>query len=139
MPYLERVNFGSKFEPDGNYILHAIGQYDVFEQFQSYCSYRENMVETPPIMTLIFVGLYNDIRYDLFAKMVNDHINSYGENSFIIPQIGLEFCKGEEPGTNYEQEIAEGKRDDEIKNLFKELKTIDRPIFLRPGYSVVGR
>ena len=138
MAYKERYNFGAKFEPNGNYILHGTGQYDLFEQFNSYLSYRDCMREYPPLMTLAFIGLYNDIRYDYFVKIINDHIKSFGANSFVIPQIGLEFCRGEAPGTNYEKEIAEGEKDYEIKELFRELRKIDRPVFLRPGYGFNG-
>lgn len=138
MSYKERENFGAKFEPNGNYILHGTGQYDLFEQFNSYISYRDCMGEYPPLMTLTFIGLYNDIRYDYFVRIINDHINSFGDNSFVIPQIGLEFCRGELPGTNYEKAIADGEKDVEIKKLFCELKKIDRPIFLRPGYGFNG-
>ncbi|MCK7485580.1 MAG: hypothetical protein MZU97_08505 [Bacillus subtilis] len=41
MPYQKRINYGAKFEPDGNYILHGTGQYDIYNQFDAYDSYRK--------------------------------------------------------------------------------------------------
>lgn len=138
MRYLPRVDFGAKFEPAGDFILHGTGQYDILEQFSSYDRYRQCLLNTPPIMTIAFIGLYNDVRYDLFAALINNHIHSYPNNSYILPQIGVEFCKDELPGTNYEHEIASGKRDDEIRRFMIALKSINRPIFLRPGYGFNG-
>ena len=138
MEYQERVNFHAKFEPEGNYVLHGTGQCDIFERYQSYERYRESLPDTPPIMTIAFIGLYNDIRYDMFAGLINTHIHSYSENSYILPQIGVEFCRGETPGTNYEAEIADGKRDEEIRKLMLAMKTIDRPVYMRPGYGFNG-
>lgn len=138
MEYQNRVNYHAKFEPDGNYVLHGTGQYDTFGRFRSYESYRECLPETPPIMTIAFIGLYDDIRYDMFAGLLNTHIHAYSDNSYILPQIGIEFCRGETPGTNYEAEIACGKRDEEIRKLMLAMKTIDRPIFMRPGYGFNG-
>lgn len=57
MEYLNRVNFHAKFEPDGNYILHGTGQYDIFEQFRSYDRYRQYLPQTPPIMSIAFIAL----------------------------------------------------------------------------------
>ena len=138
MNYCKRVNFNAKFEPNGNYILHGTGQYDIYEQFQSYDAYRNCLKNFPPIMSVSFIGLYNDLRYDLFARQIIMHVSSYSENSLIIPQIGLEFCKGELKGSNYEKDIAEGRRDEEIAKLMLAMKGIDRPIFIRPGYGFNG-
>lgn len=138
MSYQKRVNYGAKFEPDGNYILHGTGQYDIYNQFEAYDSYRKALHKTPPLMSIAFIGLYNDIRYDMFAKLIASHVNSYEGNSFILPQIGIEFCKGELPGSNYEKEVAEGLRDREIKLLVQAMMTIGRPIFMRPGYGFNG-
>lgn len=138
MEYRERADFHAKFEPKGNYILHGTGQYDILEQFSSYDRYRNCLPQTPPIMTIAFVGLYDNLRYDLFASLINSHVNSYSENSYILPQIGVEFCKEQLPGTNYEHEIAAGKRDDEIRRLMLAMKNINRPVFIRPGYGFNG-
>lgn len=138
MEYLERVNFHAKFEPEGNYILHGTGQYDIYEQFSSYDRYRQYLPQTPPIMTIAFIGLYDDVRYDLFAALINTHIATYTDNSYVLPQIGVEFCRGELEGSNYEHEIAAGKRDDEIRKFMLALKTIQRPVFIRPGYGFNG-
>lgn len=138
MEYQKRLNFGAKFEPEGNYILHGTGQCDLLEQFSSYDNYRNCLPNTPPIMTIAFAGLYEDVRYDLFASLIGAHLHSYGDNSYILPQIGLEFCREEIPGTNYEREIALGQRDNEIRRFMLAMNAIGHPVFVRPGYGFNG-
>lgn len=131
-PYIERVNFGQKFEPNGNYILHGAGQY--YNGWDSEEKYRE-ATGSSPVLSMSYVNLngYDSTSYISLLK------NRLASHDYLIPQIALMFCNGERPETAYDHLLAETDQYDAVLDLFIEgLKSLEHPVFLRPGYNFNG-
>ncbi len=88
--YKPRVNFGQKFEPKGNYIIHGAGQGEVYGGWSSFDNYRNLLPQNEPVLTMTYIGLFGN--YKSFVDTLIEHLQSK-EDKYIMPQNGLMFCR----------------------------------------------
>lgn len=133
--YEDRVNFGAKFEPKGNYILHGAGQANngVFETFDKYVA----AVEKTPAVSMGYTTVHH--KFVDWCLSAQKHIASYEEkNELIMLQIGVHFNRDENPDETYYDKVADGTLDTEFKSLIKSFKALKVPIYCRPGFEFNG-
>lgn len=130
--YQPRVDFGAKFEPKGNYILHIAGQDTTgFSAYMNVAGY-----DLTPAGTMTYLSVHQDYsgRYDWLKSLTED----YDDYGYLFYQIGVHFNEDENPSATYYQELAEGKLDEEFKGLINLFKSMERPVFCRPGFEFNG-
>jgi len=128
----DRINFNAKFEPQ-NGVLHGAGQ-----DINSFIKYGE----------VVGKNYYPKI-YMTYISIVGskESITDWGDNlkkelsnlpNDLIPQIGLNITSGNDDGSGQDKDVAEGKYDDNIDELFEKIKELNKPTFLRIGYEFEG-
>lgn len=127
--YKTRVDFGAKFEPKGNYILHGAGQ--SYTQFAGYMSVMGSELTPAICMSYVSVHQYYQAAGSNLFKM----IEPYADAGWLFFQIGTHFNEDENPDKVYYQEIAEGKLDDKLKEMITIFKNLKRPVFCRAGFE----
>ncbi len=117
------MDFGQKFEPKGNRIIHGAGQ--SIEQFRKYW----NVTEYNKPLVYMAYNRINDIQ-EKFPRKLKE-LCSIDKKLWL--QLGLNLKpKGEKEKC---REIVQGKYDKEIDFLVKTLKNFKNPVFLRIGYE----
>ena len=135
--YATRVDFGAKFEPKGNYILHGAGQ-DQNGITVTFDRYAEVMGEDrTPTITMGYTAPHHN--YVDWAMYMQKGMEAYGDEDYIFLQVGVHFNKDENPDECYYDKIASGEMDMEIKSLILILKSFKRPVFCRPGFEFNGQ
>ena len=135
--YETRVDFGAKFEPKGNYILHGAGQ-DENGVTVTFDRYAEAMGdELMPAVTMGYTAPHHN--YVDWTMYMKQGMEAYGDEQYLFLQVGVHFNKDENPDEAYYDDIADGKMDMEIKSLVQILKSFKRPVFCRPGFEFNGQ
>ena len=134
--YQPRVNFGAKFEPKGNYILHGAGQDQsgITKTFDNYVNVMGS--EEMPCISMGYTAPHH--KYFDWAEYIKQGLEKYSGDRFVFLQIGVHFNKDENPDECYYDDIADGKMDTELKALINVLKNFDRPVYVRPGFEFNG-
>lgn len=134
--YAPRVNFGAKFEPKGNFILHGAGQDQsgITVTFDNYV--RAMGKDEMPCISMGYVAPHH--KYFDWAEQMKKGLSIYGDDEYIFLQIGVHFNRDENPDECYYDDIADGKMDADLKALLQVLKSFDRPIYVRPGFEFNG-
>lgn len=135
--YEDRVNFGAKFEPKGNYILHGAGQDEngVFVSFDKYVQALGE--EHMPCVSMGYTTVHHKF-FDWYTRAKN-HLDDYAQkNKLIMMQIGVHFNRDENPDEVYYDKVADGTLDSEFKSLIKMFKSLNVPIYCRPGFEFNG-
>lgn len=134
--YQPRVNFGQKFEPKGNYILHGAGQaqHGIMETFNRYVQTVGS--DRTPCITMGYASPHHN--YVDWASVMQKGIEAYGDEKYLFLQVGVHFNKDENPDECYYDQIASGAMDDNVKSLIWVLKDFKRPIFCRAGFEFNG-
>lgn len=136
LKYETRVDFGAKFEPKGNYILHGAGQDQsgITVTFDHYVeALGENLV---PAITMGYTAPHHN--YVDWASYMKQGLEIYGDTNYLFLQIGVHFNKDENPDECYYDRIADGSMDMEVRSLIQVLKAFNRPVFCRPGFEFNG-
>lgn len=135
--YETRVDFGAKFEPKGNYILHGAGQDQsgITVTFDNYVNVMGQ--DSIPVITMGYAAPHHN--YVDWASYMKKGIEAYGEENYLFLQVGVHFNKDENPDECYYDEIADGNMDRELKSLIQTLKSFRRPVFCRPGFEFNGQ
>ena len=103
--YETRVNFGAKFEPKGNYILHGAGQ-DENGVTVTFDRYAEAMGdELMPAVTMGYTAPHHN--YVDWTMYMKQGVESYGDDQYIFLQIGVHFNMDENPDEAYYDDIAD--------------------------------
>ncbi|MCK7485567.1 MAG: glycoside hydrolase family 26 protein [Bacillus subtilis] len=131
--YLPRVNFGQKYEPKGNYILHGAGQ-AANGVTVSFDEYVEAVGMTPAVSMGYAAPHHNFVEW---AELMIEGLERYPAD-YIMLQIGVHFNRDEDPNNTYYQEIADGEMDMLVKALLRVLKRFNRPVYVRPGFEFNG-
>lgn len=127
--YLSRADYGAKFEPIGNRILHGAGQ-DT-EAFANYVQTVDNM----PAVSIRYVSPHHD--YRSFVSEYKKELESYGPFC-ILPQLGMHMNRDENPEHTYYAKVAQGKMDGILGRYLKAIDSLDTPLFLRIGFEFNG-
>ncbi|MBQ6430778.1 MAG: hypothetical protein IJJ99_02745 [Oscillospiraceae bacterium] len=134
--YQPRVNFGAKFEPKGNYILHGAGQ-DRYGLITDFTNYTNIMSSTSrPTLVSGYAAPHHD--FVTWGGNMRQQISAYGDNQFLFLQIGVHFNEDENPDKCYYDKIASGEMDDTMISLINVLKAFNHPVFCRPGFEFNG-
>jgi len=133
--YLPRVNFGQKFEPKGNYILHGAGQIPNTGSWISFDDYVSAMGEAHlmPVMNVAYAAPHRDMA--AWNEAMNLELAAHPST---LLQIGVHFNGGEWSTNPYYQRIADGEMDEELLNLITMFEAFDRPVYVRPGFEFNG-
>lgn len=132
--YLPRVNFGAKFEPKGNYILHGAGQ-GLKTSFEDY-----SKALGKGALPCVYNGYVSP--HHKYVDWLTDTQNLmaiYNEDTdYIMYQIGVHFNKDENPDECYYDKVASGEMDADVKALIKVLKALKAPVYCRAGFEFNG-
>jgi hypothetical protein len=128
-PVKQRSFYGRMLEPKDNVVLEGAGQSDE----ASFAAITQALPNKPPLLSMSYVDLRDDLP-SYFAKL---HAELQRYPNLIIPQIGLSLNRGQGP-KHYEAEVAKGADDARLQQFCAGLKSLDRPIFVRPGYEFNG-
>ncbi|MFA5259266.1 MAG: glycosyl hydrolase [Candidatus Pacearchaeota archaeon] len=115
------MDFGQKYEPKGNKIIHGAGQ--SLEMFKEYWNAVENH---KPALYMTYVKIQN---LDNWIKNIKEEIKQFPN---VMLQIGLNLRLD---GKDKTKEISEGKYDKEFEILFRLIEEFSNPVFLRIGYE----
>lgn len=134
--YLDRVDFGAKFEPKGNYILHGAGQDSsgITVSFDRYVSALGE--DLTPAISMGYTAPHHN--YVDWAQYMKKGLGAYGDEKYLFLQVGVHFNKDENPDECYYDQIADGAMDMQLSSLIAVLKSFDRPVFCRPGFEFNG-
>jgi hypothetical protein len=80
---------------------------------------------------------YVDLKADLPAYFAQLRKQLDSLPQFAVPQMGLSL-NGDDPHRHYEADVAAGALDGQLQQMCEGLKSLDRPVFLRPGYEFNG-
>ncbi len=132
----------AKFEPPDGKVLHGAGQSP-----EAFDEYFQLLKDTPPAIYMIYTRLRPPRDHAAWhepqtageaerAKIENPlpgrlahYVEKYPN---LIPQIGLGFI-------GFDDAVAEGKCDEEIRLGARYIKTLKVPVFIRPGFEFNAR
>jgi len=134
--YLPRVNFGQKYEPKGNYILHGAGQAanGVTISFDNYVQALGDLSLMPAISMGYVAPHHNFVDWTAYMKQ---GLERYPDD-YVMLQVGVHFNRDEDPDNVYYEQIADGEMDTLVKALILYLKSFNRPVYVRPGFEFNG-
>lgn len=127
--YDMRKDYGAKFEPIGNRILHGAGQ-----DAAAFANYIEASGKKPSV-SIQYVSPHHD--YRSFVLDYRKELESY-HGAYIIPQLGMHMNRDEDPEHTYYERIALGKMDTVLERYLTAIASLNRPIFLRIGFEFNG-
>ena len=123
-------------QPDNmDLIMHGAGQDPA--SFRQYWDFMPN--STKPMVFMTYLGLNATSKADVTRTFANLEAEcaSYGDDRYIIPQIGLSMTHG--AGKGYDGAVAAGQLDEQIGWLADALATtLKRPAYVRIGYEFNG-
>lgn len=130
--YLPRVDFGQHLEPKGNRIIHGAGAL-AHSDWSSVLQYRQLMIDRPPLALMSWLTLRHAPPpfYDQWRELLR-HLPPVEQP---IAQVGLNFNLNENPDNNFEDAVAAGDYDKEIRRLFLDIKRLGIPVLLRVGLA----
>ncbi|MDX2285196.1 MAG: hypothetical protein NW241_13610 [Bacteroidia bacterium] len=127
----QRNNYQARLEID-DVVLHGAGQSPAaFEQYFDYMP-----ADHKPVLYMYYIAL-KAIRDEFWIEDLRNRLDQYPDH-FIVPQIGLSMSDGNNPNSNYEDEVAAGLYNTQISHLVRGLEKLGRPAYLRIGYEFNG-
>ena len=135
--YEERVDFGAKFEPKGNRILHGAGQ-DQSGNTVTFDNYVNAIGDKyTPSISMGYVAPHHD--YETWTSTYKASIAKYAaDGKCIALQVGVTFNEDENPDRTYCDKIVSGEVDEQLVGLINQLKSFDVPVYCRPGFEFNG-
>ncbi len=130
--YLPRVDFGQFLEPQGNHIIHGAGALSHFD-WSSIYAYQNVMLDRRPmaIMSWITLKHASSPLYDQWREL----LKNLPPSEWPAAQIGMNFNLNEIPENHFENEVAAGAYDQELQQLFTDIKRLEIPVLLRVGLA----
>jgi arylsulfatase A-like enzyme len=125
-----RKDYQARLEPEAH-VLHGAGQVEVSD-FLDYCEALGN--EFPPVLFMDYVGAREAGRW--FSDRLSKKLDAFPHRTMV--QLGLAMTVDDRPENRYEHEVAAGKYDANLKELFEGLKKLNVPIYVRIGYEANG-
>jgi hypothetical protein len=125
-----RLNQGALLEPQGK-IINGAGQDKT--AFMNYWNVQHT--QNKPLVFMSYVSL-KDITSDWADELKTSLMANTGK--FLIPQIGLSMTVDGTPSAHYEQDVATGLYDDQIKMFIDGLQSLAIPAYVRIGYEFNG-
>ena len=125
-----RVDFGAKFEPKGNRILHGGGQDEI--AFTKYIG----AVGSTPASFSEYVSPHH--QFFSFVGTFKSSLRLY-EPYCVLPLLGMHMNWDESPDRTYYAEIANGSYDKKLTRYLNAVASIEAPIYLRIGFECNGQ
>ena len=129
VPFVPRVNFNQKFEPNG--VLTGAGQVQ-----SKYTFAFANAISRKPFMHMDYASLSKFNESDTWKDSIRNHVDQFPWK--IALQLGLSMTVDGKPEKHYEDKVANGDYSQQIHNLIDFLKSINRQVYLRIGYEFNG-
>ena len=129
--FTPRNYYGAKFEPRKK-VLSGAGQSS--PAFKEYVLAMDK--STRPVMYMNYVGLKNT-NFNGWYKKEKAILDGYPW--MIMPQIGLSMTTNGKPEQHYEDKVAQGFYDNNIKQFCLAIKEWGIPCYIRIGYEFNGR
>jgi hypothetical protein len=130
---ISRLDFERRLEPRGDVVLHGAGQSP-----EAFKEYFEVLGEHKPLLYMSYVTLKEEMPvYFQWLKVQLDEYLPYE----LIPQIGLHLAGDaldEQAVPHYEQEVADGQLDKQIRAFCEGLRLLQRPAYIRIGFEFNG-
>jgi hypothetical protein len=129
------ADFGRRLEPPGRRVLHGAGQSD--DAFRDYS--KALAPNRQPILYMTYFGLRHASAggAERYVDRLRGQLDAYTENH-LVPQIGLSMTTDGKPDQHYEDRVAAGDYDAEIKGFCEGLRRLRRPAYVRIGYEFNG-
>jgi len=124
-----RVYFHARYEPRHG-VLTGAGQVDA-EDVKHYADALGGVANPAIFMDYVDVHTPDPAR---FFRELGEKLNALGW--YAVPQIGLGM--DDDAGHPYDDKVAGGQYDSQIRQLANLLKALRRPVFLRIGYEFHG-
>lgn len=128
VPFSPRLDFGRRLELEGT-VLHGAGQ-----SSEAFANYASLLPEHPPAIYMEYtsIGGYKPGWLTRISE-------AYAAYPFApVMQLGLSMTVDGQPEKRYEEAVAAGIHDEKIAAIIRDLKTVDRPVFIRLGYEFNG-
>jgi hypothetical protein len=123
-------------QPDNmDLIMHGAGQDP--DSFRAYWEFMPN--DTKPLLFMTYTSLNasSQTEVNMYFAAVEAECASYGDEHFVMPQIGLSMSAG---GKGYDGVVAAGLMDEQIGWLASALQNVlQRPAYVRIGYEFNGQ
>lgn len=129
--YIPRNYYKAKFEPRKK-VLSGAGQSK--PAFKEYVSAMDS--STRPAIYMLYVSLKNTNLKE-WCKKQKAILDEYPW--MLMPQIGLSMTSDGKPEEHYEDKVAQGVYDENIKQFCLAIKEWGIPCFIRVGYEFNGR
>jgi hypothetical protein len=125
-----RYDYGAMLEPRGR-ILNGAGQ-----DWPAFLNYGDAMhVNNKPAVCMTYVGL-RDVR-SVWSVDLKRELLAHPDH-YVIPQIGLSMTVDGTPSAHYEQDVAAGLYDHQIRMFLDGLEALALPAYLRIGFEFNG-
>ncbi len=129
--YTPRHYYKAKFEPRKK-VLSGAGQSK--PAFKEYVSAMDN--STRPAIYMLYVSLKN-ANFNEWYKKQKAILDEYPW--MLMPQIGLSMTRDGKPEEHYEDKVAQGLYNENIKQFCLAIKEWGIPCYIRIGYEFNGR
>jgi len=127
--FTPRHYYQAKLEPVAH-VLHGAGQGNP----QDVEDYRTTLKSCDPALFMSYCGVRS-----ASAKSADGLKKKLGVfPKYTALQLGMNMTKDGKPEEHYEHDVADGKYDKELVEMFKGLKALDVPIYIRIGYECNG-
>jgi len=127
---IPRLNQGALLEPQGK-IINGAGQ-----DLAAYKNYWNVMhAQNKPLIFMTYIGL-KDATSNWTEGLKADLMMNSGK--FQIAQIGLSMTTDGTPTSHYEQNVAAGQYDNQIRMFIDGLQALAMPAYVRIGYEFNG-
>jgi len=127
--FTPRHYYKAKLEPVAH-VLHGAGQCNA----QDVEDYRKTLESYDPAIFMDYCGARGT--NGGFAYGLKKKLDVFPKYTAV--QLGLSMTTDGKPDQHYEHEVAAGKYDENLNDLFKGLKSLDVPIYIRIGYECNG-
>lgn len=117
-----------------NHILHCGGP--LWVNGSEYASFVNTFPNHTPIMIVHFASFVPLERFTSGLEMLKEDVAKHPNS---IPFLSFQYSYDVEGElVVYDQEVVEGKLDNEIRTLAQYVKSLGKPVFFRPGYEFNG-
>ncbi|GHO89395.1 hypothetical protein [Dictyobacter formicarum] len=122
-----------RLEPHGERVIHGAGQ-----DPEAFKQYFECIGEHKPELFMTYTTLKADM--PTYFQRLKQELDAYLPFA-LVPQIGLHFAGDAldpDPEPHYEQQVADGQLDAQIRGFCEGLRLLERPAYVRIGFEFNG-
>jgi hypothetical protein len=129
-PIQPRYDYGAMLEPQGRIVSGAGQDWIAFSNY-----WNVMHVNNKPAVYMTYVSL-REVRDD-WMEDLKRQLLAYPDR-YVVPQIGLSMTADGTPSAHYEQDVASGMYDNEIRMFLNGLQALAFPAYVRIGFEFNG-